>query len=379
MKKILFLVYILFLLCLTIFSYAFVDQNLLYLKNVYSGFVLHNRAITTTIYIVVIILFFLFYLLFLKLFSKKWLSINSMNLLMGISVAILFFSHSAMLSYDIFNYITTAKVTFFYHENPYIIMPIELTSEPYLLFTRATNKIALYGPVWIVLTSIPYILSFGNFILTLFNFKLFVLLFYFGTLFFIWKISKNALSVYIFGLNPLVLIETMVSNHNDIVMMFLVLFAFFLAIKKRMFLAIMFFVLSIFIKYASLFLAPIFLYILIKSKRKEKIDWPFVFYQSFLIMLLPFLLSVFREEIYPWYGIWFFTFTSLIYYKKFIFYTSLVLSFSLLLRYIPYMFLGTYFGPAPVIKLLVTFVPLLFFILYLLIREKIWPQRFFRS
>ena len=41
-------------------------------------------------------------------------------------------------------------------------MPIEIPNEPYLAFTRAANKTALYGPVWILLTAIPHLLGQGD-------------------------------------------------------------------------------------------------------------------------------------------------------------------------------------------------------------------------
>src|SRR5260221_3326430 len=116
-----------------------------------------------------------------------------------------------MLSYDIFNYIATAKVLFLYHENPYIIMPIEFLGDPFLLFMHAANKLALYGPFWIIMTGIPFLFSVKNFILSLLLFKLFVASFYFGTILFFNKLAKNLLSIFVFGLNPLVIIETSVS------------------------------------------------------------------------------------------------------------------------------------------------------------------------
>lgn len=371
MKITLFILYGILLFGLTIFSYMFVDQNFFFLKNLYLGFSTQNRAITTVLYTVIVTFFFLFYFLFLRLFLQKKLNTRDMNILIGVSVVGLLFSYPAILSYDIFNYVTTAKLTFFHHENPYVVMPIEIINEPFLSFTRAANKLALYGPFWIALTGVPYIFGFGNFMVTLFNFKLLVVLFYLGTLFLIWKISRNTLAVYAFGLNPLVLIETIVSNHNDIVMVFLVLFAFFCAIKKRIFLSILFFAFSILIKYATLFLTPVFLYMVIKIIRKEKIDWPFIFYSSFFTMLLIFFLSSFREEIYPWYAIWFLSFFSLIPIRRIFFQVNAIFSFSLLLRYTPYIFLGTYLFPTPLIRNIVSFVPLFLFTVYYVYRKKI--------
>ena len=370
MKKI-FILYSLFLSVFSIFSYTFVDPNLIYLKSVYTGFAFNKRFITTIFYTFFIISFFVFYFLFLSLLAKNKLSLKNIKFLIGITCGILLLSYPAMLSYDIFNYIFTAKVLYLYKENPYIIMPIEFVQDPLLLFTHAANKTALYGYLWVILTAIPYFLSFGNFILMLFNFKLLVLLFYLGMISLIWKISRNLFSVLFFALNPLVIIETLIGGHNDVAMMFLALFSFYLIMRKRIIMSIIFLVVSILIKYSTLFLVPVFIYVLWKIHIKDKINWQFVFYISSFSMMVIFFFSPLREEIYPWYAIWFLTFLCLIPEKKFILYTSLVFSFSLLLRYIPFMLTGTYLGYTQVVKTIISFTPPGLFAIYYGLKKKI--------
>lgn len=356
MKKFIIILYSVFLLLFTIFSYFFVDPNLSYLKNIYSDFAFTNRSLSTIFYIFFIFLFFIFYGIFLRLGIKKKLSIREIFLLVFITSGILSFSYPAMLSYDIFNYLATSKVLFFYHENPYIVMPIELTGEPLLSFIHAANKIALYGPVWVILTGIPYFLGFGNFIINLFLLKFLAGIFYLSTVFIVWKMSKSVISVVLFALNPLIIIETLVSGHNDIVMVFLVLLSFFLLAEKKILLGVLFFALSIFIKYTTIILLPIFLLMLWKAIRKKEFHLQDIFYASSLLMLIAFLLSPIREEIYPWYAIWFISFSFLIPNKKILLYASVAFSFSLLLRYTPYMLTGTYAGQTPFIKEIISFI-----------------------
>ncbi|MFH1832984.1 MAG: hypothetical protein ABH816_02345 [Candidatus Levyibacteriota bacterium] len=370
MRKIILALYSLLLFFTAVFSYAFIDSNLIYLKGLFTDFAFVHRQITTVIYISVIFLFFIFYFLFLSLVREGKLNQKQFKFIIIITSGILLFSYPAMLSYDIFNYIATAKVTFFHHENPYLIMPIEFIGDPLLLFTHAANKIALYGPIWIILSAIPYLLSFGKFVLILLNFKLFILGFYLATIALIWKISRNLLSVALFALNPLIIIETLVSGHNDIAMMFLALLAFYFLIKKKLFSSFIFLVLSIFIKYSTLFLVPVFAYTLFKAWRKEALNWNKIFYLSSLSMFTIFLLSPIREEIYSWYAIWFLTFIALMPQKKIIFYFSFSLSFGLLLRYIPYMLMGTYFDPTPILKTILTFAPSFFLLIYLFLTQR---------
>jgi hypothetical protein len=76
-------------------------------------------------------------------------------------------------------------------------------------------------------------------------------------------------------------------------------------------------------------------------------------------MFVVFLLSPLREEMYPWYAQWFLVFLPFLSHKKLIVYLSLILSFSLLLRYVPFMYLGTYFGPTPLLRILLAGLPLI--------------------
>ena len=371
MNKSIFFAFVIFLLLFSVFSYFFVDPNLLYLKDIYTGFAFSNRFLTTIFYVSFILIFFVFYGIFIWLAYRKKMRSKDVVMLLSFTVGILVFSYPAMLSYDIFNYMATSKVLFFYKENPYIIMPIEFTGDPLLYFTHAANKIALYGPFWIILTVIPYLFGFGNFIVTLLSFKFFIVIFYLFTVFLIWKMSKNIVSVVLFSFNPLVAIEILVSGHNDIVMIFLAFFSLFLLMRKKIFLGILFFVLSIFIKYVTIFLVPIFLYVVWRLIRNKVIDWIKVYFFSSLLMLISFLLSPIREEIYPWYAIWFIPFAFSAPNKKILLYTSIVFSFSLLLRYTPYMLIGTYAGQTPFIKEIISFVPPVLVFAYYVFKKKI--------
>lgn len=371
MKKFIIVLYSAFLSLFTIFSYAFVDPNLSYLKNFYSGFAFSNRLLTTIFYVSFVLIFFIFYGIFIYLSIKKKIHFKDVFMLLSITAIILFFSYPAMLSYDIFNYVATSKVLFFYHENPYIVMPIEFVGDPLLAFTHAANKIALYGPIWIFLTGIPYLLGFGNFIITLFSFKIFITVFYFLTVFLIWKISKNIIPAILFSFNPLVVMETLISGHNDSVMIFLALLSFFLLMQKKIFLGTLFFVLSIFIKYTTILLLPIFLFIVWKIIKKKEIHFKKIFFYSSLLMYIGFFLSPIREEIYPWYVIWFIPFAFLVPDKKILLYISTAFSFSLLLRYTPYILTGTYAGQTPFIKEIISFIPPVLVFAYYVLKKKV--------
>ncbi len=354
-------VFILTLVLFSILTYFFIDINLLYLKGFYTGLYFNQRLLLSIIYsILIFILFGCFYFLINNTDRLK-LQLNKLILFV---VLVTLVAYPAALTFDIFNYITSAKVTFFYKENPYVVYPIEFTNEPYLVFTRAANKTALYGPFWILLTGIPYFLGFGNFILTLFSFKTFIAVFYIGTIYLIKKLDKNA--VLFFALNPLVIIESLVSSHNDIVMIFFTLLAFYLVGNKKL-LSPIAFAGSVLIKFSTGFLLPVYFLSFFNKIKKEKI-----YTYAATSMFIVFLLSPLREELYPWYAIWFIAFTAFLHENKFLQNLVLVFSLGLMLRYIPYMATGNYFGPTPVVRNVLMIIPPAFYLIYL------WARKIFR-
>ncbi len=349
------LIYIVLFFLFSLFTYLFIDPNFLYLKFLYSGFFSANRLVTTTLYVFFISTLFYLYVIILK--KSKDRGVGKMKKLIIIPLAGLL-SYPAALSFDLFNYIATAKVTFHYFENPYVIMPIQFFGDPVLLFTHAANKTALYGPLWILLTSVPFYSSFNNYLISIALFKLLIAGFFFGIVWLIWKMTKSSMSVLYFAASPLVLIETFVSGHNDVVMMFFALASLYFLKEKKIYYSIILLICSILIKFATLFLLPVFIYYLYLKINKKEVDWNRMFFISFFLMSVVFFLAPIREEIYPWYAIWPMTFLSLfVTAKKTIAGIFTVFSLGLMLRYIPFMLLGTYFGPTPLIKILLTFLP----------------------
>jgi len=347
------------LIAFSIFTYAFVDVNLSYLESLYTGYYSQHRYLLALLYTVLIAVLFGCFYFFIKNADELKRSLKKIIILVIFASII---SYPAALTFDIFNYMTTAKVLFFYQENPYIIYPIEFINDAYLEFTRAANKTALYGPFWILLSWIPHFAGLGNFVLTLFSFKIFIALFYVSTVYLIDKIDKNA--VIFFALNPLIIIETLVSSHNDIVMIFFALLSFYLFYKKRYGFSALAIAGSIFIKFATLFLFPVFTAVIKDRIIGKKINREKVYLYSALFMFLIFLLSPLREELYPWYAIWFVPFTAFYYKNRFLQNLVLVFSFGLMLRYIPYMATGSYFGSTPILRNILMVAPIVIFLIY---------------
>jgi len=349
--ELILLVYCLLLIFLAIFSYGFVDANFpLKTSSFLYNLVHFHRPLTTGIYTLFIVSLFGFYFYFLDKARRQQITIRQVKTLILFALGVLLFSFPAF-SYDIFNYIATAKVTFFYKENPYLVMPIEFLGEPMLKFMHAANKYALYAPFWILLTAIPYFLGLGRIVLTVFTFKAFIACFYLISVWLVWRLSAgNLYSLVFFALNPLVIIETLVSGHNDVVMMTFALIAFLLLFQKRKLLSLISLFSSIGIKYATIVLTPLFVFSF--KFKKEKL----IAYSAWL-MFIVFLLSPLREEIYSWYFIWVISFAALLPKDKFLFWLVIGFSLGLLLRHIPWLYFRNWGGFTPKIKTLATFIP----------------------
>lgn len=357
------------------FSYGFLDPNLslssnplfTYFQSPISYLVYHNRPIATTVFLAIVLSLFLCFAVFFRFGEKIFIQWKRLLLVLIASSAILIFSYPA-LTYDLFNYITTAKVTFTYHENPYLVMPIEIPNEPYLAFTRAANKVALYGPVWILITAIPYFFGGGNIWGTIIAFKLLNAFVYICFSYFIYKVTKNIRNVIFFAFNPLIVIEILVSGHNDLSMMILALGGLYVWKKDRLSQkagGMVLFILSWFVKGSTLVLLPLVF--------MKKMSWDRLLLTAYcLLSLVLFVVAPLREELYPWYAVWLIAVASLMELKKqtFIAGFSVVLSFALELRHLPYMWMGYYEGPGPILRALFTIIPIVFYLGMYVYRKK---------
>lgn len=343
-----------------IYSWGFVDANMPFIvPGFLHNFAYDHRYLSLGFHVGFVVALFALYGLVLHQVQKKRIALRGIQLLIGACFLLLVSFPS--LSNDVFNYMATARVTYQYRENPYIVMPIEIPNEPMLAFLHAANKIALYGPVWIAFTFVPHVISSGNLLASIFVFKVFSATFYLLLLYGLWKISqKNIWPVVFVGLNPLVVMETFIAGHNDVVMMALAVWSFYFLMRWKnhhsLFLILysLFLILaSIGIKYATIVLVPVWIYMLLKKKWDVETlgRW------GFWAMMIIFFLSPLREEMYPWYYIWPLTFASLLPPKSLPAYISYGFSFGLMFRYAPFLLTREWGGVTPIVKKLVTSIP----------------------
>lgn len=323
--RITYIFFFISLFFLTFYSYSLVDPNFTLFnhplwtnfRNLVINLGYYHRDWSSLIYFLLLLTLFIFYYLLLRNHQK----IKPLNLALVISL-ILVFSYP-FLSHDFFNYLFDAKILTFYGKNPYFYRALDFPNDQWLRFMHWTHRTYPYGPTFLLITIVPSFLSFNKFILAFFLFKLTWIIFYLLTVYLLNKLnSKWAI---IFATNPLILIEGLINNHNDLIATSLGLIGIYLLFKNKEVISRLFFLLSGGIKYLTLPLV-----ILSRKKNKNNLV---VF---FVIILLVIYLTVF-SEIQPWYFLFIFAFIP--FFEKLILRLNLFF-FGLLASYYPYLRLG---------------------------------------
>ena len=138
---------------------------------------------------------------------------------------------------------------------------------------------------------------------------------------------------WLFALNPLVLVETLINGHNDVVMMFLALLSYWFWLNYDKVRAWIFLLFSASIKYASIVLLPTF------HLRGGKLNIPV--WGSLLLLAVMFTRP---DQLHSWYLIWAFSFAVLAK-PKWLVSIFTALTFGALLRYAPYIYFGHWDPP----------------------------------
>jgi predicted membrane-bound dolichyl-phosphate-mannose-protein mannosyltransferase len=158
------------------------------------------------------------------------------------------------------------------------------------------------------------------------------------------------LGVAFFAMNPIVLIESLVSGHIDIVMVFFSIVSFYFLISKKYIFAFLFLLLSIGTKYATVFLFPIYLAIVTMQYMKEKIPWR-MFMVTAIICLFISVIAASQESgnFQPWYLLTLIPFAAMIGESFYVILPVSIITFAALLTYLPFLYTGNWNNPIPMI------------------------------
>lgn len=382
--RLLFFSYVFSVIALFFYSFTQVDLSLtlskaslfqLFQKQFqYIGF--FQRPLSTFIFVLIVAVLFISFLLFLYFAKKGLLKLKQTKILIFLTFVFLVFSYNAF-SYDLFNYIFDAKILTFYHQNPYFHKPLDYIQDPMLNFMRWTHRVYPYGPTWLLLTVPLTFVGMNYFIPTFFLFKLLIGASFLGSCYFVYKISEKLFpaqklfNLCFFAFNPLIIVESLVSSHNDMPMIFLLLFSIYLFLEKKKIGSFASYILSIGVKYSTLSLAPVFLYVSYLQKKNKKINWEKIFFASFILSLTTVIYAAFRTTFQPWYLLLPLTLATFISSNKQVLLSSITASIFAVGIYIPYVYMTDYAPTYPQIilkielaGLILSLIPLVYFFVF---------------
>lgn len=361
-KKLIFFLYFIVLSSLFFYSFTQIDLNLT-LSKVSFWFALQDffqhigyfkRSLSTVFYFLIVLSLFIFYIIFLKQAWNRKLKEKDLFILTVVTAGILFLSYSAF-SYDVFNYMFDAKIVTNYGQNPYIHKALDYPNDPWINFMRWTHRTYPYGPSWLIFTIPLSYIGFQYFLPTLYLFKMLMVASYLGSVYFLYKTLKivykeNAIfGTIFFALNPLVVIESLVSAHNDIVMIFFAVLGVYFLISKQKVKSIISILVSGGVKFAALFVLPVFLLKMFSGKIKIKFSWEKFFLISFFLMTISIIAASIRTQFQPWYLLYVFPFASFFAGKYLMIIPFMLISFAALLLYVPFLYFGNWDPPVPMI------------------------------
>jgi hypothetical protein len=139
-----------------------------------------------------------------------------------------------------------------------------------------------------------------------------------------------------------VIIESLVSAHNDIPMIFFLFLSIYLFIEKKKILSWLSNFFSIGIKFLTGFLFPLFIVLEFFDRTNRKINWEKFFMAAILLSLLTVFIATIRTTFQPWYLVFPLSLAAFVPKKFYIFIPSIVVSIFGILIYVPYVYMTDY-------------------------------------
>lgn len=384
--KIAYFAWIFFVIGLFLYSFTQVDLSLTLtrtsfwqpIQNSFQWIGYFSRPLSSYLFVGLLLGMFTVYVFILSLVKKNILRFTNILSLVIFTAILLAVAYNAF-SYDFFNYIFDAKIITNYHENPYLRKALDYPGDPMLSFMRWTHRVYPYGPGWLLLT-VP--LSFlGNqiFLVTFFIFKTAIALCFLGTALFLSKIAEKigqekTYVLAFFALNPLVIIESLVSAHNDIVMLFFAVVSLWFCIQKKWLVAGIVLLFSVSIKFATVLLLPVYLLLIVFIRQGRQIPWEKILFVMIFLMFVAIIAASIRTTFQPWYVLYPLPFMALLARRSYISYPVIMLTLGSLFQYVPFLYLGNWDPPVPMIlQAMMSIVSIaslvLFFVLFFLHRN----------
>ncbi|MCL4390443.1 MAG: hypothetical protein M1484_00500 [Patescibacteria group bacterium] len=224
------------------------------------------NTIPTLLFAVFAIFAFIVYFLALR----KRIAASKILIFSLLFQIIVFFSYP-ILSTDVLSYILSDRIAVVYHQSVWTTKPNVFNHDPYYYLVYPiyaasdwTNQTRIYGPVNQVIYSAVTAISGNDFLTNLAAHKLVVLVFNLLTMALVYKILKEHFpdklnfSLVLLFWNPLFILETVGSGHNDILMVFFMLLSYLFYLGKKPILVALALALAVNVKSTALLLATFY-------------------------------------------------------------------------------------------------------------------------
>ncbi len=174
------------------------------------------------------------------------------------------------LSADVGGYAFYGKLWPGYGADPYGSISQNFPAEPFSTSGTWTRWLNPYGPLWTLIATFVMAVVGGNFVAGVVVFKILATLAFFGSAFLLLALRRRLHGegdrrnwpsdwLLLFLWNPYALFEAAHEGHNDFVLIFFLALAFWLFVRGRRALAAVALGASVFTKYATVLLLPVFL------------------------------------------------------------------------------------------------------------------------
>jgi hypothetical protein len=179
-------------------------------------------------------------------------------------------------SLDSINQAIQVRVLTVHQANPLLIPASNFSSDPFTSYDDAQNVPSPYGPLAIILSAGPALLAGNNLLALALLEKMMPILFALGCFRLVWLLASRVAphrrwqALLLIGWNPLLLLETAGNGHNESILLFFVLLAFYLLIAGPRWLALPVLALAALINSLALIFLPLLVVVLWRNSPSSR-------------------------------------------------------------------------------------------------------------
>lgn len=156
-------------------------------------------------------------------------------------VSIIYLLTPGMMASDVYSYASYGRLLMLYHANPYFVPPLAFPHDITFQWVYWKDVVSIYGPIWMVICGVLSVISSPTQLSLIITFRCFAVLAHLINIALIiasLRVMKRSprtilLGTFLYAWNPLVLMETAFSAHNDVFMVTFLLLGFYLCARAQ--------------------------------------------------------------------------------------------------------------------------------------------------